>query len=71
MAEVLAFFKPHRSSTGRWLALLLLIILPFPISLPLALWLTRRDGSTHSVCIEAVPPLSSLCTHTKQSLRAA
>jgi hypothetical protein len=72
MVEALAFLKPHRASTRRRLTLLLLVIMPFPIGLPLAFWLTRRDGSTqNAICMEAMPTLTSLRTPTTQSLQAA
>jgi len=37
-----------RGSKGTPLALLLLILLPFPVSIPLVLWLTGRDGPPDS-----------------------
>lgn len=32
----------HRMSAGRITAILALLLLPFPVSIPLALWLTGR-----------------------------
>ena len=39
----------HRMSAGRITAILALVLLPFPVSIPLALWLTgRRRLPDHS-----------------------
>jgi hypothetical protein len=48
MIEGLMLYKPYQLNTRRWVALFLLILVPLPISLPLALWITRGDGSSRN-----------------------
>lgn len=45
-----------RGAKERVLALLLLILLPFPISIPLVLWLTGRYGAADRPSRPRLPP---------------
>lgn len=48
-----------RMATGRTMALLVLVLLPFPVSIPLALWLTGHRGLTsHPDLLSPLPDRS-------------
>ena len=44
-----------RLSTGRMTALLVLVILPFPVSIPLAMWLTDRHKTADRARMPSTP----------------
>ncbi len=44
-----------RMSTGRMTALLVLVLLPFPVSIPLAIWLTDRHKTTDPARVPPTP----------------
>ncbi len=44
-----------KMSTGRMTALLVLVLLPFPVSIPLAMWLTDRHKTTDSARVPSTP----------------
>ncbi len=44
-----------KMSTGRMTALLVLVLLPFPVSIPLAIWLTDRHKTTNPARVPSTP----------------
>lgn len=44
-----------KMSTGRMTALLVLVLLPFPVSIPLAIWLTDRHKTTNPAMVPSTP----------------
>jgi len=44
-----------KMSTGRMTALLVLVLLPFPVSIPLAIWLTDRHKTTDPARVPTTP----------------
>ncbi|MCC2640619.1 MAG: hypothetical protein K0S45_1032 [Nitrospira sp.] len=56
------FFQVVQMSIPKGLSLIALVLLPLPVSIPLALWLTRRNSSGDDDTFSAQPKHSTLTT---------